>query len=69
MKNSNLYVNDDLSDGKKVCPFVDKPSAECFCVAMNSLKIVLVVEFCMRNYQKCPLFEKLMQAKQDITNL
>ena len=43
----------------KLCPYIENPSKSCYCTSLNSMKILLVVEYCMNNYYKCPIFQKL----------
>lgn len=48
-----------------ICPFVTKPFCECYCFAINSFKIPLVLHLCGKNYRECSLYKQHASDKQE----
>jgi hypothetical protein len=48
----------------KICPFVNDPGPDCFCLEMNSRNIETVIRFCSGDYEACTIYQK--QMKKDV---
>lgn len=48
---------------RALCPFIDDPHPDCYCVDMDSLKINLLLRYCRVNYEQCEVFQKVLQER------
>lgn len=60
--NSNIRKNQ--KNMNPICPFVQKPHKDCYCLDMNSRKVRNVIYYCQGNFGKCKIYKKLLKEKQ-----
>jgi len=53
---------DDL---KEMCPFVDDPHEDCYCVNMDSRKIGYAVYYCGENFTECNIYKRIMNDESN----
>lgn len=46
------------SQGRKICPLVQVPYSNCFCVNLTSSSAEAAIYFCGGHYEKCDIFKK-----------
>jgi len=47
--------------GKKTCPFLGDPSAECHVADLNSQNIEKAMYFCWGNFERCEIYAQRMR--------
>lgn len=43
----------------KICPFVEKPFDECYCVKLTSWNIESAIYYCGEHFEQCSLYKKI----------
>ncbi|MBI4850174.1 MAG: hypothetical protein HY808_16630 [Nitrospirae bacterium] len=41
---------------KKICPFVQNPFSECYCVTMGSQDIEKAIYYCSKHFKMCEFY-------------
>ncbi len=41
-----------------ICPLVENPEPECYCVDLTSRSIRLILNYCKVNYKRCDVYVK-----------
>ena len=44
-----------------LCPLLENPQADCYCLKLNSLNIPKAVHFCLRDFRECPIYQRYME--------
>jgi len=52
----------DGSKRKDVCPVLDNPEPDCYCMLLSSLDVPRAVQFCLRDFRDCPIYKRYMGA-------
>ena len=62
---SKKTLNEKHQESKKKCPLLSRPSAECFCLRMDSQNIGNMLEYCAGDWEKCEVYlkEEKLKAK------
>jgi hypothetical protein len=47
-------------DQERLCPLLEAPEPDCYCVDPDSLKISLLLSFCRGNYRRCMIYQRIM---------
>jgi len=67
---SNQRKRKDQENPKGFCPFVQNPRKDCYCFDLGSQKKIRnAIYYCEENYEKCEIFQGLLEEKdhaQDI---
>jgi hypothetical protein len=58
---------DSMQIPEKSCPLIYDHNPGCFCADLNSQKIRLMVEYCMGDFEACPLYPQLLAARTTIS--
>ena len=45
---------------EETCPVLDNPEPDCYCLIMTSLNIPKAVQFCLRDFRRCPIYKRYM---------
>ena len=45
---------------EEMCPVLDNPEPDCYCLNMTSLEIPKAVQFCLRDFRQCPIYKNYM---------
>ena len=45
---------------EEMCPVLDNLESDCYCLNMTSLEIPKAVQFCLRDFRKCPIYKRYM---------
>ncbi len=45
-------------DGREMCPILDNPEPDCYCVNLTSLNVQLAIQYCLRNFRECPIYKR-----------
>ena len=48
----------DGSEIEDVCPVLDNPDPDCYCLNMTSMTIPMAVYFCLRDFRDCLIFKR-----------
>jgi hypothetical protein len=43
---------------RRVCPFIQELSEDCFCLEMNSLNIESLIYYCGGKFEQCRIYKK-----------
>ena len=54
----------DRSGREETCPVLDNPEPDCYCLNMNSLEIPKAVQFCLRDFRRCPIYKRYLQNSE-----
>jgi hypothetical protein len=46
--------------GKEMCPVLENPEPDCYCMNLTSLNIRKAVEYCLRDFRRCPIYKRTM---------
>jgi hypothetical protein len=49
---------------EETCPVLDNPEPGCYCLNMNSLEIPKAVQFCLRDFRRCPIYKRYLQNSE-----
>jgi hypothetical protein len=49
---------------EEMCPVLDNPEPDCYCLNLTSLDIPKAVQFCLRNFRQCPIYTKYMGSAE-----
>ena len=49
------------SEKLSICPFIRKPDKDCYCVNINSSKVISVLDYCGGAFKKCHIYKRLME--------
>jgi len=52
---------------KKICPLVENPLSDCYCLKMGSQDIEKAVYFCNKNYKTCEIFKIISLNKKGVS--
>jgi len=55
---------DNFDDGGKMCPILDDPEPDCYCIDMTSLKIPRAVKYCLRDFRECDIFQRVYNIER-----
>ncbi len=47
-----------------ICPFVQDPHNDCYCINMNSRKIFFTVQYCGNHFKNCNIYNLLKGGAQ-----
>jgi len=46
--------------GEEMCPVLDNPEPDCYCLNLTSLEIPKAVQYCLRDFRQCPIYKNYM---------
>lgn len=52
----------DRGGGEDVCPVFNDPDRDCYCLNLNSQNIPKAVQFCLRDFRKCPIYKHYLES-------
>jgi hypothetical protein len=52
-----------LSDNQRLCPFIKEPGKDCYCINMNSNKVLFAIRFCGGKFEECRIYKGTMREK------
>ncbi len=55
---TDMLENKDLKH--KLCPLLGEPRKDCYCTNMNSNKIPLALRFCGEEFEKCRIYQAII---------
>ena len=58
-KTSDGFDNED-----KMCPILDDPQPNCYCIDMTSMKIPYAVKYCLRDFRTCDIYQRVLKKNQ-----
>ena len=44
-----------------MCPLLENPQPDCYCLKLNSLNIPRAVHYCLRDFRDCPIYLRFME--------
>ena len=44
-----------------LCPLLENPQPDCYCLSLNSLNIPKAVHYCLRDFRQCPIYQRYME--------
>jgi hypothetical protein len=56
---SGFQMNSDFKS--RICPFVEKPFAYCYCFNLTSRDIDPAIYYCSKNFEVCEIYKKNFQ--------
>ena len=45
---------------EEMCPVLDNPEPDCYCLNLTSLDIPKAVQFCLRDFRQCSIYKRYM---------
>ena len=48
-----------FDNGDRMCPILDDPQPNCYCMDMTSMKIPYAVKYCLRGFRECEIYRGL----------
>ena len=54
----------DWDGGEDVCPVLENPEPDCYCLNMTSLTIPKAVQYCLSDFRECPIYKRYMGMPQ-----
>ena len=55
---------DKINLDHRLCPVLESPEPDCYCLNLSSQAISLAVRFCIRNFRECPIYKRCMGFQQ-----
>jgi len=43
-----------------MCPVLDDPAPDCYCLNLTSLSILKAVQYCLRDFRQCPIYQRYL---------
>ncbi len=70
-KANNRSHQQNQTNSKKMCPFVNNPYEDCYCYDMNSQeKIIKAIHYCGENFKECEIYiSHQVGERQGLNNL
>jgi hypothetical protein len=50
----------DGHGSEETCPVLDDPAPDCYCLNLTSLTIPKAVQYCLRDFRKCPIYKRYL---------
>ncbi len=50
----------------KMCPILDDPQPNCYCVDMTSMKIPYAVKYCLRDFRGCEIYQGMIKKNRNL---
>ena len=50
----------DGQGGEEICPILDDPAPDCYCLNLTSFNIPKAVQFCLRDFRQCPIYQRYL---------
>ena len=47
-------------ESEEMCPVLDDPEPDCYCLNLTSLEIPKAVQYCLRDFRQCPIYKNYM---------
>ncbi len=61
--NGTTYQSfDGFNNGGNLCPVLDNPEPDCYCLDMTSRKIPYAVRFCLGDFRECDIYQRVVKA-------
>jgi hypothetical protein len=54
------YMGMPENGTEEMCPVLDDPKPDCYCLNMTSMTILKAVQFCLRDFRQCPIYKRYM---------
>ena len=51
----------NADDTDNLCPLLENPQPDCYCLSLSSLNIPKAVHYCLRDFRKCPIYQRFME--------
>ena len=48
---------DSFDNAANMCPILDDPQPNCYCIDMTSMKIPYAVKYCLRDFRECEIYQ------------
>ena len=55
-----------IPDGDEIdgmCPLLENPQPDCYCLKLTSLNIPRAVHYCLRDFRDCPIYLRFMEIE------
>jgi len=52
---------DSFDNAGKMCPILDDPQPNCYCIDMTSMKIPYAVKYCLRDFRECEIYQRVLK--------
>ena len=59
---------DSFDNGGKMCPILDYPQPNCYCIDMTSMKIPYAVKYCLRDFRECEIYQTTNNTQHETYN-
>ena len=46
---------------ENMCPLLENPEPDCYCLSLSSRNIPKAVHFCLRDFRECPIYKRSME--------
>jgi hypothetical protein len=61
-------MNIDIKQYKRLCPFVNDPQDNCYCMKLRSEYTEKIIYYCKENYKKCDIYKNINKIKKKCKN-
>jgi hypothetical protein len=51
-----------FNHGGRLCPVLENLEPDCYCLDMTSRKIPYAVRFCLGDFRKCDIYQRVVKA-------
>ena len=48
------------SGKEEICPVLDDPDPDCYCLNLTSVNIPMAIHFCLRDFRECPIYNRYL---------
>jgi len=55
------YGNED-----KMCPILNNPQPNCYCIDMTSMKIPYAVKYCLQDFRQCDIYQRVFKKDRNL---
>ncbi len=56
---NNIAAEIDVNADGDLCPFIQNPDNNCYCIDIDSSKVVPILYYCGWNFERCENYKKI----------
>lgn len=61
MANLTQQTFNNFDNTDRMCPVLENPEPDCYCLDMTSIKIPYAVKYCLRDFRECGIYQRVFK--------
>ena len=54
----------DSNNREEMCPVLDRPEPDCYCLNLTGPNIPKAVQFCLKDFRRCPIYKPYLDMPE-----